>query len=90
MKFKNIPNDDKPRERLLKYGVNNLSNEELLSIILRTGTKKHNVKELNLNAEDEWEEVRKAMDEHFPKNPTVTRWNIYNHCRGFIPVESVY
>lgn len=49
MKFKNIPNDDKPRERLLKYGVNNLSNEELLSIILRTGTKKYNVKELSNN-----------------------------------------
>ena len=49
MKFKNIPNEEKPRERLLKYGAENLSNEELLAIILRTGTKKYNVKELANN-----------------------------------------
>lgn len=49
MKFKNIPSEEKPRERLLKYGVNSLSNEELLAIILRTGSKKYNVKELANN-----------------------------------------
>lgn len=49
MKFKNIPDEEKPRERLLKYGVENLSNEELLAIILKTGTKKYNVKELANN-----------------------------------------
>ena len=49
MKFKNIPNEEKPRERLLKYGVDNLSNEELIAIILKTGTKKYNVKELANN-----------------------------------------
>ena len=37
---------DQPRERLLKVGVNALSNEELLAIILRTGYKNINVKEL--------------------------------------------
>ena len=35
--FKNIPNSDKPRERLFNYGANNLSNEELISIILKHG-----------------------------------------------------
>jgi len=49
MKFKNIPDEEKPRERLMKYGVENLSNEELLAIILKTGTRKHNVKELANN-----------------------------------------
>lgn len=49
MKFKNLPNDEKPRERLLKYGVDNLSNEELLAILLKTGTKKYNVKEVSNN-----------------------------------------
>ena len=49
MKFKNIPNAEKPRERLLKYGVDNLTNEELLAIILKTGTRKYNVKELANN-----------------------------------------
>ena len=34
--FKEIPNEEKPRERLLLYGSNYLSNEELLMIILKT------------------------------------------------------
>lgn len=49
MKFKNIPDEEKPRERLLKYGVENLSNEELLAIVLKTGSKKFNVKEVANN-----------------------------------------
>ena len=49
MKLKSIPNDDRPRERLVKYGAENLSNEELIAIILKTGSKKRNVKELASN-----------------------------------------
>lgn len=41
--IQSIPNDSRPRERLEKIGVENLSNYELLAIILRTGTKKKNV-----------------------------------------------
>lgn len=48
MKFKELPNEDKPRERLILYGVENLSNEELLMILLKSGTKKYSVKELAL------------------------------------------
>lgn len=48
-KFKNLPNEEKPRERLKLYGSVNLSNEELLMIILKTGTKKYSVKELAFN-----------------------------------------
>lgn len=46
--FKNIPDCDKPRERLYMYGSENLSNEELIAIILKTGTKNVSVKELAL------------------------------------------
>ena len=45
-KFKELPNEEKPRERLKIYGSSNLSNEELLMIILKSGTKKYSVKEL--------------------------------------------
>ncbi|SFM17876.1 RadC family protein [Methanolobus profundi] len=38
-----MPEDDRPRERLLKYGPESLSNAELLAIILRTGSRKENV-----------------------------------------------
>ena len=46
MKIKEIPVLERPRERLLKYGVENISNEELLAILIKTGTKKHSVKEI--------------------------------------------
>src|SRR5574344_1944293 len=44
MTIKDLPNQEKPREHLLKYGASNLSNEDLLSILLRTGSKDNNVK----------------------------------------------
>lgn len=48
MLIKEIPIEERPRERLIKYGSNNLSNEELLAIILKTGTKGVSCKELSL------------------------------------------
>jgi len=47
MKLKDLPKEELPRERLLKYGPSNLSNEELISILIRTGSKDSNVKELS-------------------------------------------
>ncbi len=44
--IKELNEDEKPRERLIKYGKESLSNEELLSIILKTGTKNYSVKTL--------------------------------------------
>ncbi|HJF19674.1 MAG TPA: hypothetical protein K8W13_05145 [Enterococcus columbae] len=42
----NIPASSMPRERLITYGVQALSDQELLAILLRTGTKAKNVLEL--------------------------------------------
>lgn len=44
--IKDIPKDDRPRERLIKHGPEVLSNAELLAILLRTGTKDANALEL--------------------------------------------
>ncbi len=41
-----IPLDDRPRERLQRYGAETLTTADLLAIILRTGTQKDNVIEL--------------------------------------------
>lgn len=49
MKLKELPVNELPRERLINYGVESLTNEELLSIILRTGTKNISVKEVSNN-----------------------------------------
>ena len=49
MKVKDLPLKERPRERFMEYGKENLSNEELLSIILKTGNGKLSVKEVSNN-----------------------------------------
>lgn len=44
--LKDLPKEDLPRERLLLRGVETLSNEEILAILLGTGTKNTSSKEL--------------------------------------------
>lgn len=45
--MKTLPKRERPREKLLMYGVDSLSNIELLAIILRTGSKKETALELS-------------------------------------------
>lgn len=49
MKVKDLPVNERPRERLIEYGKENLSSEELLSIILKTGNGKVSVREISNN-----------------------------------------
>jgi len=44
--IKELPKEERPRERLIKYGSKALSSAELLAIIMRIGTHKENVKDL--------------------------------------------
>lgn len=44
--MKDIPISERPRERFLEVGVSQLSNEELLAILLKTGTKEQSAKQL--------------------------------------------
>ena len=44
---KEMPKEDRPRERLMLQGVQGLSNEELIALILRTGMKDVSVIELS-------------------------------------------
>ena len=46
LKVKDLPLEERPRERLIKYGLKALSDYELLAIILINGSKKDNVIEL--------------------------------------------
>jgi DNA repair protein RadC len=43
MKVKDLPLDDRPREKLILRGAQNLSDAELLAILLRTGSKNESV-----------------------------------------------
>ncbi len=47
-RIKDIPITERPRERLKEVGPNNLTNIELLSIILKSGTKNINVRDLSI------------------------------------------
>jgi len=47
VKIKEIPINDRPMERLVRNGVETLSDEELLAIIFKTGTKGNSAKELS-------------------------------------------
>lgn len=60
--IKDIPVFDRPRERLKRYGVAALNNEELLSIILRTGTKNYSVKDLSNNILKELKDITDLKD----------------------------
>ncbi|MDB5204861.1 MAG: repair protein RadC [Candidatus Taylorbacteria bacterium] len=45
--IRDLPIEDKPREKFLKLGASSLSAQELLAIILNTGTKKEGVLEMS-------------------------------------------
>lgn len=47
-RIKDLPVDERPREKLLKFGKESLSNEELVAIILKTGTKNASVKDISI------------------------------------------
>lgn len=40
--LKQLPCNDRPRERLLQHGARHLANHELLALLIRTGNKQHN------------------------------------------------
>lgn len=46
MKIKDLPKSDRPREKLIAKGAENLKDSELLAILLRTGTTGKNVIEI--------------------------------------------
>jgi len=47
-KIKEMPDYERPRERLIEFGASNLSDKEILAILLKCGTKNKNVNEIAL------------------------------------------
>lgn len=60
--IRDYPEDERPRERLIKGGPETLSNQELLAIILRTGTKQESVLELSHRIIKNFEGLRLLKD----------------------------
>jgi DNA repair protein RadC len=46
IKVRDVPIEERPRERLVKFGAHVCSNQELLAIVLRTGSKEESVIQL--------------------------------------------
>ena len=65
VKIKDIPKEDRPCERLIEYGVESLSNEELLAIIFKTGTKGMSAKDLGSSLLSKIENIKKLNEINF-------------------------
>jgi DNA repair protein RadC len=68
--IKDLPSDNKPRERLRKLGPSALSTQELLAIVLGTGTKKEGVLEMSHRVLKEYGErtlIHHKNPEHMAK-----------------------
>lgn len=60
--LKDMPEQERPRERMIQYGVKALSHSELLAILLRTGSRHQSALQLAQNVLLETEGVRGLMD----------------------------
>lgn len=47
IKMRDVPKGERPRERLIQYGEDHLSNQELLAILIGSGTRKESVMDLS-------------------------------------------
>jgi DNA repair protein RadC len=60
--IKDIPVEERPRERLIIHGVESLSNEELIAIILKNGTKEESVKVLAIKVLKEFNNIKELQN----------------------------
>lgn len=65
--IEDIPISERPRERLIHYGVESLGNDELLAILLRCGTKDMSVKELSNYILKELSSIRDMKQMNYQK-----------------------
>jgi DNA repair protein RadC len=66
LRFRDIPDEDKPREKLLKAGVKNLSVAELMAVVLGVGTSKEDVLSMAKRVTKEYGE-KALMNEYNPE-----------------------
>ncbi|XMB87387.1 DNA repair protein RadC [Mycoplasmatota bacterium WC44] len=62
MLIREIVETDRPRERARKYGINTLSNSELLAVLLRTGTKDLSAIEVSNNILNSIDQINDLSD----------------------------
>lgn len=65
--IKDFPESERPRERFIQFGPENLSNQELIAILLRTGTKDESVLQLSNRLLKHFEGLRLLKDATLPE-----------------------
>lgn len=80
MKIKDLPLNERPRERFLESGSENLSNEDLLAILIKTGCKNYSVRDIAL-------EVLKRIDNL--NNLEDIRMETFNDIKGLGKVKII-
>lgn len=87
LKIKDIEESDRPRERLINKGVEVLSNEELLAIILKTGTKEYSAKELANILIKELEGIKNLNSINYEKLKTIKGIGVAKACEILASIE---
>ena len=62
MILKNLPQSDRPREKVIKYGFHQISNSELLAILIRTGIKGKSAIELGYDVLQKFNGIKGLKD----------------------------
>lgn len=78
--IREVPKDLQPRERLLTYGEKALSDQELLAILFRTGTREENVLNLSLRFIDHFQNLNEL------KHSSIEE---FQQVKGVGPVKAI-
>jgi len=78
--LRQLPLEDRPRERLKLYGAESLSNVELLAILLRTGTRDESALHVAQRILNDCGGLRRLAEKN---------WDELTHIRGIGPVKAV-
>ena len=87
VKIKDIPVNDRPCERLIVNGVESLSNEELLAIIFKTGTKGNSAKDLGSEVLSKIGNIKKLNDINFESLKNIKGIGVSKACNLLASIE---
>lgn len=87
VKIKDLPKSERPCEKLINSGVNNLSNEELIAIILKTGNKELSAKELANKILSKVDNINKLNDLNYTELIKINGIGMMKACNLLAAIE---
>ncbi len=90
IKLKEIPKEERPRERLIANGASSLSIQELLAILLNTGSKKESVKNLADNILSKLDYINNLKDINYEFLISINGIGLSNACTILAAIELAY